>query len=58
MTLSCRAATLFLFLALGPALSAHDGAKFEPPDGMVIHGAGQDLVGFKSYEAALAVQCH
>lgn len=34
------ASALFVCI-LAPAAAPHDGAKFEPPDGKVLHGAGQ-----------------
>lgn len=50
-----RRCSISVLLLMGaPVALAHDGAKFEPPDGTVLHGAGQDQIGFKSYSAALA----
>jgi len=36
-----------------PPVHAHDGAKFEPPDGTVLHGAGQHQQAYDDYTAAL-----
>ena len=39
---ACRAVFLFVFLAAAAAPTrAHDGAKFEPADGKLLHGVGQ-----------------
>jgi hypothetical protein len=53
-----QASFLALSLALFPPLASalpplHDGAKFEPQDGFVLHGAGQDQEAFDRYEEAL-----
>jgi hypothetical protein len=45
-------AALALLLLASPA-RPHDGSKFEPPDGKVLHGAGQDAEAFDNYTLAL-----
>jgi hypothetical protein len=51
--LSAVACLAFQVVLLSEAALAHDGSKYEPADGKILHGAGQHQQSFDAYTAAL-----